>query len=139
MMFWIEMIPIAASLLCFAAAALVNCSKSRGIRHPVFTDATVVDAVRQVQYRSRTEVELYAPRVTYMTEQGEQTATFRHYVPEWQYRYHKGDIIRICYQKENPGLFQICHTARQEWCRNIFLLMGVGILFAYAVLRVQYH
>ncbi len=139
MMFWIEMIPIAASLLCFAAAAVVHASKSRGVRHPVYTEATVVDTVRQVQYRNRTEIERFAPRIRYMTEQGEQTVTSQHYMPEWQYRYQKGDIINICYQKDNPGRFQICRTVHQELCRNLFLIVGVGIIVAYAVLRLQYH
>ncbi len=139
MIFWIEMIPVAAALLCFAAALGFHCRKNKGIRHPVYTDATVIGEVQQIHYRSRTEVLFLAPQVKYMTEKGEMTATDRHFMPEWQYRYRRGEKIRICYQKENPGLFRICRTAGEEWCRNGFLIAGVGILLAYAVLRMQYH
>ncbi len=139
MMLWIELIPVVAALLCFAAALGIHLNQKKGIRHPIYTEATIVGEVTQTHYHNRSEVMVIAPKVRYMTEQGEQLAASRHFMPEWQYRYHRGDKIRICYQRENPGLFRICRTNGEEWCRNGFLVAGVGILLAYAVLRMQYH
>lgn len=139
MMRWIELIPIAAAVLCFAAALWLRVSRSRGIRNPVYTEGVVIGAVTQTHCRNRSMVTTMAPKIRYMTEQGERVATSRHFVPEWQYRYLQGEKIKICYQKENPGLFRICRNTSQDWFQIILLAAGAGILLAYAVLWVQYY
>ena len=139
MMLFIRLLPVLVSLCLAVAAILLRCSRKRGIRHPIFTDATVVSKVTQMGYHNHSTVELSAPVLRYHTEQGEKTATYRKYVPDWQYRYKIGDTIRICYEKENNGKFQICHEQSDRWKSDLIFCVAGTILVAYAVLLIQYY
>ncbi len=139
MMIFIQLLPVLVSLGCAAAAFLLRRRTSRGIRNPVYTEAVVVSKATQMSYRHRSTVEQSAPVLRYETEQGERTAIYRDYVPEWMYNYHKGDRIQICYDHENTANFRICRDQKNVWKSNLLFCAAFGILLAYAVLWLQYH
>lgn len=139
MMVFIQLLPVLVSLCLAAAAILLRCTNKRGIKHPVYTDAIVVSKVTQMGYHNHSTVELSAPVVRYRTEQGERTAIYRRYVPDWQYRYRNGETIRICYEKNNHGKFQICHDQGNRWKSDLLFSVAGMILVAYVVLWIQYY
>lgn len=139
MMLFIMLLPILISLCLTAVAILLRCSSKKGIRQPVYTDAVVISKVTQMGYHNHSTVELSAPVVRYRTQQGERTATYRRYVPEWQYRYKTGDTIRICYEKENSANFRICHDPSNQWKSDLLLCVAGAIFLAYVVLGIQYY
>lgn len=99
----------------------------------------MISKVIQMGYSHRSITEQSAPVVRYMTEDGEKTAAYRHFVPDWQYHYHLGDRIEICYEKENSGMFQICRNRTHTGICFLLLCIGAGTLLAYAVLWLQYY
>ncbi len=139
MIVFIRMLPVVFALCCIAAALWLRFSRRCGVRNPKYTKGTVVSKMTQTSYRHHSTVEQYAPVVRYMTEQGEQTASARYFVPEWQYRYHQGEQVEICYDEKNPGIFQICRSSGREVRSMMLLAVGITTLLAYAVLWVQYY
>ncbi|MBE6851712.1 MAG: DUF3592 domain-containing protein [Ruminococcus sp.] len=139
MMIFIQLLPVLISLCCVIAAILLRRSVKGSVRNPVYTQAVVVSKVTQIGYRHHSTVEQSAPVLRYMTEQGERTAVYQRYVPEWQYNYHNGDTVQICYDQKNSGNFRICHDQSDVWKSNLLLCIAFGTLLAYAVLWIQYH
>ncbi len=137
-MIWIlEFLPVIAGILCIAAAWIPE--RHKAIREPVITDGEVVGSASQKVFQKHSEAFLFAPVVRYHTPQGEQKSTARNFVPEWQYAYRIGDVISICYEKSRPDLFEIRNGSRYQFRKTLCLTAGIGILAAYAVLRIQYH
>ncbi len=137
-MIWIfKILPVCIGVLCIIIAWLPE--RDRKIKNPVFTDGEVVGSVTQKIYQKHSETLSFAPVVRYQTEQGEITCTISYFVPEWQYRYHKGDKIKICYEKSQPQLCSIQNGSRYEIRKVLCMTVGIGILAAYAVLWVQYN
>lgn len=133
------MLPVIFAVCCVLAALWLRRKRRGSIRHPVYTEAVVVSKVTQTGYRHRSMVEQSAPVVQYMTEKGQQTVTCRNYVPEWQYSYRMGDRIQICYEKDRPGIIQICNNRNDVLLSDLLIVIGIGTLVAYAVLWLQYY
>ena len=133
----LKLLPVLIGISCIVIAWIPE--RDRSIRNPVFTQAEVIDCVTQKMFRKQGEIISYAPVVRYQTEQGELTATARIFVPEWQYRYRKGDKITICYEKTNPQIFGIRNSSRFEIRKLLCMTAGISILAAYGVLWIQYH
>ena len=136
MILLLKMIPVIIGIVCIIIAWIPE--YDRKIRHPVLTEAEIIGCVTQKIYQKQMETLSYAPVVRYRTEQGEVTSTAGYFVPEWQYRYHKGDKIQICYEKSQPQIFSIRNGSRYEIHRIVCLTAGTGILTACAVLWMQY-
>jgi len=137
MILFLKILPVIIGILCIIIAWIPD--QDRRIRNPVFTDAEIIGSVMQKRYQKQNETIVYAPVVRYQTGQGEQTATAGYFVPEWQYRYHKGDKIQICYEKSQPDIFTIRNGSRYEIRKILCLTTGISILTAYAVLYLQYR
>ncbi|MEE5992075.1 MAG: DUF3592 domain-containing protein [Oscillospiraceae bacterium] len=136
MMLLLQAFPILIALLCIGLAFLPEHHKS--IRNPVYTDGIIVRKnVQRIQKR-QTETEAFAPVCRYKVGEREITATSREYFPEWQYHYLNGQQVKICYDEQNPDLFQICGN-KSEWKKGVLLTVGIGTLVAYFILRLQYH
>lgn len=134
----IKLLPILFAAACFLAAFWQMRKRKGRIRQPVYTEAVVISKVTQTEYRHRSLVGQSAPVVRYTTENGEKSAAYRFFVPDWQYDYHTGDKVEICYEKENPGIFQICRERSNVWKCHLLLCVGTVTLLAYAVLWLQY-
>ncbi len=139
MIAFVKLMPLLLAAGCIAAGLLQKVQHRSRLRCPVYTEAVVVSCVRQQMYRQRAVVETLAPVVSYTTPQGEQSAASRRFVPEWQYRYRTGEKVRICYEKTQPGLIEICDDSSSTLRRDVLLALGFGILLAYAVLWIQYY
>lgn len=139
MMHVIRILPVVFAFCCIAGALYLRFSRRCGIRNPKYTQATVVSRIKQVSYRHGSAVEQYAPVMRYMTEQGEQTAPARSFVPDWQFRYREGEQVEICYDEKHPGIFQICRSSGREVRSMLLFAVGITTLLAYAVLWVQYY
>jgi hypothetical protein len=133
-----ELLPLLFAAGCIAAACMQGKFRYFRIRHPVYTQGEIVGCAVQKAYRCRSEAELVAPIIRYTTEQGEQSLVYRHFVPEWQYRYRNGESVKICYDRVHPEIFHIC-SDKSSLCRWFLLALGICTLFAYAVLWVQYY
>ncbi len=135
----VMLLPVVFSLCCIGAALWLRFDRRCGIRNPEYTKGIIVSKVTQVCYRQHHMVELYAPVVRYMTAQGEQTAPARAFSPEWQYRYQQGEQVEICYDRKQPGIFQICRSGGRTVYSTMLFAVGIATLLAYAVLWVQYY
>ncbi len=139
MMLLIRLFPVIVSFCLAAAGLFLRCSKSHGIRHPVYTDAIVVSKVTQIGYHNHSTVELIAPVLRFTTENGEKNLTYRRYVPEWKYRYRTGETVRICYERDDHDKFQICCEQSDRWKSDLLFSVAGTILAAYVVLLIQYY
>ena len=135
-MLLLRIMPILIALICIGLAYLPKSHKS--IRNPVYTDAIIVGKNAQRIQRNRTETEAFAPVCRYIAGGREITATSREYLPDWQYSYLNGQQVKICYDEQQPDLFQICGNI-SEWRKAVLLTIGIGTLLAYFVLLLQYH
>ncbi len=138
-MLLLRLTPLLLGALCIAAGLLLPLLSRKRIRHPVYTQATVVSSVRQQVYQNRSVIEAIAPVVRYETERGEITVTAKHFLPEWQYRYRNGDSVRICYDRSRPEHFAFCDSTGSRTGRVLLLTAGIGMMLAYGILWVQYH
>ncbi len=134
MILLIKLIPVLIGLLCILLALLPRQQKE--IMHPVITEGEIVSAVIQHVQQYGNETELFAPVVKYQTESGVMTGTAKQFIPEWQYQYHTGNKIQICYDQMQPEKFIICHDEKAQFRKIILLTVGIGILTAYAVLNL---
>lgn len=134
MILFFKIFPVVIGILCIIIAWIPERKK---LKSPVFAEAEIIDSVTQKMFRKHSETLFYAPVIRYQTEQGIVTATDRTFVPEWQYRYQKGDKIKICYEKLNPQIFWIQNDSRSELRKILGMTLGIGILTAYAVLWMQ--
>ncbi len=137
MILFLKLLPILTGILCIIIAVLPE--RHRNFRNPVFTEGEVIGSVTQKVFQKHSEAFSFAPVVRYQTGQGEQKATARIFVPEWQYHYRTGDKITVCYEKAQPQIFEIHNGSRYEFRKTLCLTAGIGILTAYAVLYIQYH
>ena len=132
LLFW-ELLPVAVGLLCIAAAFLPGRDP---IRHPVYTEGEIVGQASQTVWQQHAKTDALAPVVRFSTPQGEITATARRFVPEWQYRFHRGERVKICYDAKQPDMFRVCGGVPLR--RYLLLTAGIGTLIAYGVLWEQF-
>ncbi|MBE6849639.1 MAG: DUF3592 domain-containing protein [Ruminococcus sp.] len=135
----ILLFPVLFAAVCILAALWLRRKRRDGIRHPVYAQAVVISTVRQMEIHHNAAVERIAPVMQYRTEQGEITATYHKYLPEWQYSLQKGECVPICYEREKPTQFCICREQKSIWASNFLLVTAFGTLLAYAVLWLQYY
>lgn len=131
-------LPLAVSAFCILIAVLPQPFRKRKLCQPVYADAVVIRAACQKIYRNRGEIRAEAPVLSFATPDGTRIVTDHHFVPEWQYRYHNGETVRICYDAGNYKNFYICRDRSSDWRRASLLTAGIGILAAYGVLWIQY-
>lgn len=136
MIILLKLLPVMIGILCIVTACIPERSS---IKQPVFTEGEVIGSVSQKRFQKHSEAIFLAPVIRYQTEQGEQTAAARNFVPEWQYHYREGDKLRICYDKSAPGIFGILNGSGYRFRRVLCLTAGISILTAYGILWIQYY
>ncbi len=138
-MLLLRALPVIFAAVCILTGLFLPRLTRRRIRRPVYTKAEVVSCVTQQVYKKRTPVTLQAPVLRFGTSRGEVTAPSADFLPEWQYRYTKGQTVTICYEEARPAHFVICAQPGGDVRRILLLTAGVGTLLAYAVLWLQYE
>ncbi len=134
-MIWLYLLPVLTALICIILAFLPV--KRERVSHPDYTYGVIIGHRTQMVNRYRSETMTFSPIVRYTVNDREITAAARKYVPEWQYEYRVGDRVRICYNTQQPDLFQLCQKS-STWRKGVLLTVGIGTLLAYGVLWVQY-
>ena len=136
MILFLKFLPVLIGILCIITGWIPE--RHRNIRNPEFTEGEIAGTVTQKIFQKHSEAFSFAPVVRYQTAQGEQKATARNFVPEWQYHYRTGDRITVCYDKNNPQIFEIHNGSHYAFRKTLCMTAGIGILAAYAVLWIQY-
>ena len=136
MFIFIKILPVLVAVILILMAVLPE--RHRNFKSPVLTDGEIISSVSQRIMQKQHETLAFAPIVRYQTEQGEHTGTARLFVPEWQYHYHIGEKIRICYEKTQPEYFEIHHGSQYEIRKLFCLTGGCGILLADLILWLLY-
>lgn len=136
MIFFLEAVPIVIALICIGLAYLPEHRKK--VKNPVYTDGEIIGKNVQRIQRNKAELEAFAPICRYKAGEREITATSREFRPDWQYSYLNGQRVKICYDKQQPEIFEICGNG-SEWRKGVLLTVGIGTLVAYIVLILQYH
>ena len=136
MILLLEFLPVLIGIFCIIIGWIPE--RHGAIRNPEFTQGEIIGTVTQKVFQKHSEALSFAPVVRYQTAQGGQKATARNFVPEWQYHYRTGDKITVCYDKNNPQIFEIHNGSRYAFRKTICMTAGIGILTAYVILRMQY-
>lgn len=134
----ILLLPVMVSVLCIISAFLLPVFHRRKLKKPISVCAKVVSESVQRVYKNRSEVLSVAPVLEFETPDGLVRAVSHSFVPEWQYRYRRGEKVWICYDGMDTSKFYICHDRNTEWQKTALLTAGGGILFAYGVLWMKY-
>lgn len=132
MILFLKLLPVMVSLLCIMLAFLPERS---GIARPAYAEGVVISSVVQRIWRHHSEIQALAPVVTFTGGGREISAAAKRFVPEWQYTFHTGDKVRICYDREYPERFRVC--GGNSFRRAVLLTLGIGTLAAYGILWVR--
>lgn len=133
MIIFLKLLPVMVSLLCIVLAFLPERS---GISRPAHAEGVVISSAVQRVWRHHSEIQALAPVVTFTAGEREISAAAKQFVPEWQYAFHPGDRVRICYDRAHPERFRVCGGNRFR--RAVLLTFGIGTLAAYGILWVQF-
>ena len=133
MIFFLKLLPFVLSLFCVVLAFL---PERGGIARPAYAEGVVISSAVQRIWRHHSEIQALAPVVTFTAGKREISAAARQFVPEWQYAFHTGDRVRICYDRAHPERFRVC--GGNSFRRTVLLTLGIGTLAAYGILWVQF-
>ncbi|MDE5946078.1 MAG: DUF3592 domain-containing protein [Oscillospiraceae bacterium] len=134
----IALIPVLIGIIMIISGFFLGKRPKGKIKDGIYTDALVIDFAFKTSYMKKVPYNTVSPVVEFNTENGKVNAVYPFFIHEDYIKFKRGDVIKICYDKNNTNKFHIENDNSKSNISLMLVLFGIFIILADALLFLQY-
>lgn len=134
----ITLIPVFVGTIMIICGIIIKDRPKGKIKSGVHTQAVIIDFAMKTAYMKKVPYKAVSPIVEFDTPDGTVRAVYPYFLHEDYVKFKRGDIIKICYDKNNTNKFHIENDKSKSDFSFMLIFSGAFMIVADFIMFLQY-